>query len=91
MPTHGYKGNCSSEAVEVSAMLFSKISSNMANYSACVALVGSCYVFRTKCMCNGTFGTSHVYLGHLSSVWEGDGTMLMLYNFSNLYGMGRMV
>ena len=34
MPTHGYQDNCSSEAVDVSGMLYSKISSTMANYSA---------------------------------------------------------
>ena len=62
MTAHGYQGNCSSEVIEVSMMLYSKISYNMANYSALVTLVGSCYAFRIKCICNGTFGTSHVYM-----------------------------
>ena len=60
MPTHGYQGNCSIEVIEVSVMLYSKISSNMANYSAWESLTGSCYVYRIKRMCVGTFGTSHV-------------------------------
>ena len=34
MPTRGYQGNCSSGATKESAMLFSKISSNIAIYSA---------------------------------------------------------
>ena len=60
MPTYGNQGNCNSEVIEVSIILYSKISSNMANYSAFVTVVGSCYAFRIKCICNGTFGTSHV-------------------------------
>ena len=61
MPTYGNQGNCSSEVIVVSIILNSKINSNMANYSALVTVVGSCYAFRIKCMCNGTFGTSHVF------------------------------
>ena len=62
MPTYGNQGNCSSEVIEVGIILNSKISSNMANYSALVTVVGSCYAFRIKCMCNETFGTSHILL-----------------------------
>ena len=47
-PTHGYQGNCSSEVIEVSVMLYSKISSNMADHSARKTMIGSCYVFRIK-------------------------------------------
>ena len=61
MPTYGNQGNCSIEVIEVSIILNSKISSNIANYSARVTVVGSCYEFRIKCICNGTFGTSHVF------------------------------
>ena len=61
MPTYGNHGNCSSEVNEVSIILNSKISSYMANYSARVTVVRSCYAFRIKCMCNGTFGT-YVYI-----------------------------
>ena len=61
MPTYGNQGNCSSEVIEVSIILYSKISSTMANNSARVTVVGSSYAFIIKCMCNGTFGTSHVY------------------------------
>ena len=62
MPTYGYQGNCSSEVIEVSVMLNRKISSYMymANYSASETLIDPGNVFRIKCMCNGTFGTSHV-------------------------------
>ena len=60
MPTHGYQGNCSSEVIDVSDIFYSIISSTMANNSACETLIGSCYVFRIKSICNGTFGTSHV-------------------------------
>ena len=66
MPTPGYQGNCSSEIIDVSDMLYSKISSTMANNSALETLIGSCYVFRIKSICNGTFGTSHVYPGDTS-------------------------
>ena len=69
MPTHGYQGNCSSEVIGVSIMLYSEISSNMANYSARVTVVGSCYAFRIKCMCNGTFGTSHVCYMYLQNIY----------------------
>ena len=62
MPTHGYQGNCSSEVIDVSDIFYSKISSTMANNSACKSLIGSCYVFRIKSICNGTFGTSHVFI-----------------------------
>ena len=62
MPTYGNQGNCSSKVIEVSIILNSKISSNMPSYSAGVTVVGSCYAFRIKCICNGTFGTSHVHL-----------------------------
>ena len=61
MPTYGNQGNCSSEVNEVSIILYNKISFNTANYSALVTVGGSCYAFRIKCICNGTFGTSHVY------------------------------
>ena len=60
MPTYGHQGNCSSEVIEVSVMLNRKIISYMANYSASETLTDPGYVFRIKCMCNGTFGTSHV-------------------------------
>ena len=62
MPTYGNQGNCSGVVIEVSIILYNKTSSNMANYSAWVTVVGSSYAFRIKCMCNGTCGTSHVRL-----------------------------
>ena len=46
----------------MSDIFYNKISSTMVNNSACETLIGSCYVFRIKSICNGTFGTSHVYI-----------------------------
>ena len=68
MPTHGYQGNCSSEVIDVSDMLYSKIRSTMANNSALESLIDSCYVFRIKSICNRTFVTSHVCLSTSLSI-----------------------
>ena len=62
MPTYGNQGNYNSEVIEVRIILNSKISFSMANYSAWITVVGSCYALRIKYMCNGTFGTSQVYV-----------------------------